>query len=117
MLVVPTPSISAASRVVSSSSSLLSDLVIPPVPISHRAADVTSPAGWKPDAAYATLSSVPHTEADMERQLDALYAEKELLFQELGTADAERIVAMVRSLERQLNELYAERERAFRPPR
>lgn len=46
----------------------------------------------------------------MEGQLSLLYAEKELLEKELGTSDAQEIIAMVKSLEEQLNVLYAEKE-------
>ena len=46
---------------------------------------------------------------DMESQLRSLYAERERLHQALGTADAEQIIAMVRSLEEQLLDLYREK--------
>lgn len=46
-------------------------------------------------------------------QLLSLYGDRELLHRELGTADADEIVAMVRSLEAQLVELYRDKERAF----
>ncbi len=44
---------------------------------------------------------------DMEAQLLSLYAERERLAQALGTADADQIIAMVRSLEEQLFDLYS----------
>lgn len=44
---------------------------------------------------------------DMESQLIELYEEKRRLFKALGTADADAIIAMVRSLEAQLLDLYA----------
>jgi hypothetical protein len=46
---------------------------------------------------------------DMESQLRSLYAERERLHQALGTADADKIIAMVRSLEEQLLDLYREK--------
>ena len=46
----------------------------------------------------------------MEAQLASLYAERELLEQELGTADASRIVRMIRSMEEQLIALYGEKQ-------
>ena len=49
----------------------------------------------------------------MDAQLRSLYAERERLFQALGTADAEEIIALVASLEEQLVSIYGERERAF----
>jgi hypothetical protein len=52
-------------------------------------------------------------EGDLQTQLLALYGDRERLHRELGTADAEEIVAMVRSLEAQLVELYRDKERAF----
>lgn len=42
----------------------------------------------------------------MHEQLEALYAEREWLSQELGCCDAEGVVSMVRSLEGQLADLY-----------
>ena len=47
---------------------------------------------------------------DMEAQLVALYAEKELLERELGVSDAERLVLLVRSMEAQLVALYGDKE-------
>lgn len=52
-------------------------------------------------------------EIDLEAQLVSLYAERERLFQELGTADADHLIALVRGLESQLADVYAEREAAF----
>ncbi len=49
----------------------------------------------------------PADRGDMEAQLTCLYAERERLARVLGTADAERIIAMVRSLEEQLVDLYS----------
>lgn len=46
---------------------------------------------------------------DMESQLNALYSEREKLHQALGTADADKIIELVRSLEEQLVDLYRER--------
>ena len=46
------------------------------------------------------------TNGTMEDQLEALYAERDWLQQEIGASDAESIVDMVRSLESQLNDLY-----------
>lgn len=45
-------------------------------------------------------------DGSMEAQLIALYAQRERLAQELGTADPAAIVKMVRSLEEQLEDLY-----------
>lgn len=53
------------------------------------------------------------TLASMEAQLRSLYAEREKLFTALGTADADTLIALVRSLEAQLVELYADRAAAF----
>lgn len=41
-----------------------------------------------------------------EQQLEELYAERELLGTELGVADADGVIAMVRNLEAQLADLY-----------
>lgn len=49
----------------------------------------------------------------MPAQLHDLYHERARLFAALGTADADEIVAMVRSLEAQLVDLYGERRRSF----
>jgi hypothetical protein len=46
----------------------------------------------------------------MAEQLASLYAEKELLEQELGISDAEDVVTMVRNLIHQLEEFYREGE-------
>lgn len=43
---------------------------------------------------------------NLRRQLDALVAERNRLFQEIGLSDADGLIAMIRSLESQLNELY-----------
>lgn len=42
----------------------------------------------------------------MEEQLQALYSEREWLAQELGCADAESIIDMVRNMEFQLSDMY-----------
>ncbi|MEO1483981.1 MAG: hypothetical protein AAFU77_17860 [Myxococcota bacterium] len=47
---------------------------------------------------------------DLESQLIELYEEKRRLFKALGTADADAIIAMVRSLEAQLLDLYSSSE-------
>jgi hypothetical protein len=52
-------------------------------------------------------------EIDMATQLESLYAERERLFRELGTADADEVISLVRGLELQLADVYAEREAAF----
>ena len=44
---------------------------------------------------------------NMRRQLDALVAERNRLFEEIGVSDAESLIAMVRSLEAQLSDLYS----------
>lgn len=55
--------------------------------------------------------SAPLCEAGgMEAQLNALYAEREMLHDALGTADAQDIIAMVHSLEAQCNDFYQEKE-------
>ncbi|MBT8492763.1 MAG: hypothetical protein KJO07_06855 [Deltaproteobacteria bacterium] len=46
---------------------------------------------------------------DMESQLRSLYEERERLHQALGTADADKIIELVRSLEEQLLDLYREK--------
>lgn len=46
------------------------------------------------------------TNGTIEDQLDVLYAEREWLSGELGVADAEDVVKMVRNLEMQLCDLY-----------
>jgi hypothetical protein len=46
------------------------------------------------------------TTDSMHEQLEALYAEREWLSQELGCCDAESVVSMVRSLEAQLADMY-----------
>jgi len=51
-------------------------------------------------------------QGDMESQLRSLYAERERLHQALGTADAELIIELVRSLEEQLLDLYREKAAA-----
>ena len=51
-------------------------------------------------------------DGSMEAQLVSLYAERERLTNELGIADADDIIAMVRSLESQLVALYQEKENA-----
>ena len=43
----------------------------------------------------------------------SLYADRAKLHRELGTADPDDLIAMVRRLEAQLVSLYEERERAF----
>lgn len=48
----------------------------------------------------------------LESQLITLYAEKELLKNELGVDDATEILALVKSLEGQLVDLYKDRENA-----
>lgn len=55
--------------------------------------------------------------ADLEAQLRSLYADRALLFAELGTADARTVIALIRSLEAQLASLYGERvgERLVEP--
>ncbi len=53
----------------------------------------------------------------MEAQLASLYEERELLERELGTADARRILRMIRSMESQLVALYREREAEAAPRR
>lgn len=42
----------------------------------------------------------------MEEQLQAIYAEREWLAQELGCSDAESVVEMVRNMEFQLSDMY-----------
>lgn len=42
----------------------------------------------------------------MEAQLKDLYAQRQELQRDLGTADSKAIIAMVRSLEQQLADLY-----------
>ena len=49
------------------------------------------------------------TATELELQLASLYAERQLLFGEFGTADSRTLIALVRSLEAQLASLYAER--------
>ncbi|MGF1465194.1 MAG: hypothetical protein ACFCGT_03595 [Sandaracinaceae bacterium] len=49
----------------------------------------------------------------VEAQLVSLYRDRELLHRELGTADPDEIVRMVRSLEAQLVDLYREKAQAF----
>jgi hypothetical protein len=49
----------------------------------------------------------------LEAQLDSLYEDRARLHRELGTADPDEIVAMIRNLEDQLLELYRERAEAF----
>ena len=49
-------------------------------------------------------------EGGMEAQLVSLYAEREMLQEALGTADASEIIAMVQSLEAQCNDLYSEKD-------
>jgi len=44
--------------------------------------------------------------ANLQLQLDELYAERELLGRELGVVDAQQIILMVRNLEAQLADLY-----------
>ncbi|MEC7522064.1 MAG: hypothetical protein VYE22_19420 [Myxococcota bacterium] len=56
---------------------------------------------------------LPKAEGDLESQLVSLYADRAKLYRELGTADPDDIIAMVRRLEAQLVSLYEERERAF----
>lgn len=46
------------------------------------------------------------TSGTIEEQLEAIYAEREWLSNELGVADAEDVVNMVRNLEMQLCDLY-----------
>ncbi len=46
---------------------------------------------------------------DMEQQLRSMYAERQQLVRALGTADAEAIIRMVRSMEAQLTDLYAQK--------
>ncbi|MDX2116338.1 MAG: hypothetical protein SFZ24_12070 [Planctomycetota bacterium] len=41
-----------------------------------------------------------------QQQLEALYAERELLAEELGVTDAEGVIMMVRNFEAQLADLY-----------
>ncbi|HJL18292.1 MAG TPA: hypothetical protein RMH99_21695 [Sandaracinaceae bacterium LLY-WYZ-13_1] len=53
------------------------------------------------------------TEGDLEAQLLTLYADRERLHRELGTADPDEILAMIRSLEAQLDALYREKENTF----
>jgi hypothetical protein len=48
--------------------------------------------------------------ADVVAQLEALYAEREQLEQELGFSDSDTIVEMIRRLEAQLAALYREKE-------
>ena len=52
----------------------------------------------------------------MEAQLLALYEERKRLARELGTADADRLIAMVRSLEAQLVALYSDKLGSSAPP-
>lgn len=49
-------------------------------------------------------------EQQLESQLIALYAEKEMLETYLGTSEPEKIVDMIKSMESQLIELYQEKE-------
>jgi hypothetical protein len=42
----------------------------------------------------------------LEQQLHAIYAERQLLSEELGVMDAEEVILMVRNLEAQLADLY-----------
>jgi hypothetical protein len=49
----------------------------------------------------------------LEQKLNVIYAGKEYLCQELGTADALEIIEMYKSLEFQLVELYKEFENAI----
>lgn len=58
-----------------------------------------------------TPPSTAHA-GDMTTQLEALYAERELLERSLGMSSAEDLVAAFRSLEAQLASLYDERARA-----
>ncbi|MGP1271724.1 MAG: hypothetical protein ACTS22_00155 [Phycisphaerales bacterium] len=46
----------------------------------------------------------------LTRQVEALVAERNRLFGELGVADADGLIAMIRSLESQLVALYRDRE-------
>ena len=47
---------------------------------------------------------------NLERQLVALYREKQNLHQSIGVSDDVSIIQMVRSLEKQVNLLYRERD-------
>ena len=47
---------------------------------------------------------------NLERQLVALYREKQNLHQSIGVSDDASIIQMVRSLEKQVNLLYRERD-------
>ncbi|MCO4764108.1 MAG: hypothetical protein KC502_21535 [Myxococcales bacterium] len=82
------------------SSSQLLDLH--PVPTALEAATT--------DEEFATENPV---DGGVVAQLHALYAERALLHEALGTADAASIVAMVSSLEAQLVDLYHQRRRTF----
>lgn len=44
-------------------------------------------------------------------QLEAVYADRELLQKELGVSDARDLIHMVRSMEIQLNDLYRDQEK------
>jgi photoactive yellow protein len=63
-------------------------------------------------ASPAPASSTSSAEAAMEAQLISLYAEREKLHRELGIADADDLIAMIRNLEAQLRDLYRQQESA-----
>ena len=50
---------------------------------------------------------------DLEAQLLTLYADRELLHREIGTADPVEIIRMIRSLEEQLFEVYRDRAESY----
>lgn len=49
------------------------------------------------------------TEAGLKQQIESLYAERQRLYDRLGTADADEILRMIDSLKAQLEALYSER--------
>lgn len=51
--------------------------------------------------------------AGPQQQLASLYEERARLLEAIGTADADEIIAMIRSLESQLQALYEERMQEF----
>lgn len=57
------------------------------------------------------VSEVVQSEASMEQQLVALYAEKEALRHAVGTDDAEAVAGMIQSLQGQVEDLYNDREK------
>ena len=62
------------------------------------------------DQVSGGLPRVSAPDGGLEAQLIDLYAQRELLEQELGVSDALTLIRMVRSMEAQLVSLYEERD-------